>query len=88
LFFHFGVVLVRILISPKKYLIPFRVERPFYSDTPRNVNTFFLTIFKQAAGMADLSRERWKFAADTAASTGMRRWKRMTQAETTPNIRL
>jgi hypothetical protein len=64
------------------------VQRPFYSDTPRNVNTFFSTIFKQAAGMADVSRELWKFAADTAASTGARRWKEMTQAEATPDIRL
>jgi hypothetical protein len=64
------------------------MERPFYSDTSRNVNTFFLTIFKQAAGMADVSRELWKSAADTAASTGGRRWKGMMQAEATPDIRL
>src|SRR6266540_5481345 len=41
-FMLFGFVLVQILVLPKNYIL--RAGRPFYSGTPKNVNTF-LTIF-------------------------------------------
>jgi len=40
----FGFVLVQILVLPKNYIL--RAGHPFYSGTPKNVNTFFKTMFK------------------------------------------
>jgi hypothetical protein len=44
LLFHFGIVLVRILIfpDPRSY---FASGTLFWSETPRNVKTLFVTVF-------------------------------------------